>query len=40
MPTYIREAELTYRRRKTQPDAGDRAFTAVRSSSDVGYGRG
>lgn len=35
MPTYIREAELTYRRRKTQPDADNLTDTTVRSSNDV-----
>jgi DNA repair protein RadC len=35
MPTYIREAELTYRRRKTPPDACEPAFTTVRSSGDI-----
>jgi DNA repair protein RadC len=35
MPTYIREAELIYRRRKTPQDASEPAFTTVRSSADV-----
>ena len=36
MPTYIREAELIYRRRKTPQDASEpRPFTTVRCSSDV-----
>jgi len=35
MPTYIREAELTYRRRKTPHVLGEPAFTTVRSSADV-----
>lgn len=35
MPTYIREAELTYRRRKMQPDADNLTITTVRSSNDV-----
>lgn len=35
MPTYIREAELTYRRRKTLHDANASTPTMVRSSADV-----
>ena len=35
MPTYIREAELIYRRRRTATDAAEPAFTPVRSSGDV-----
>jgi DNA repair protein RadC len=35
MPTYIREAELTYRRRRTLEDATKPAFMTVRSSVDV-----
>jgi DNA repair protein RadC len=35
MPTYIREAELTYRRRKTAHDAGAPTVTTVRSSQDI-----
>ena len=35
MPTYIREAELIYRRRKTPQDASEPAFTTVRCSGDV-----
>ena len=35
MPPYIREAELTYRRRKTPDVVGEPAFTTVRSSADV-----
>lgn len=35
MPTYIREAELTYRRRKKLHDASEPASTTVQSSGDV-----
>jgi len=35
MPTYIREAELTYRRRKALHDASEPASTTVRSSADI-----
>jgi DNA repair protein RadC len=35
MPTYIREAELTYRRRKTSNDPAAPTVTTVRSSQDI-----